>query len=114
MRVFRDQQRVPEQSEIFTRVALAFDHILDLVGDVVDAKRGVEAGGFQRVERVAATAGDFADQREILFADGLRELVNTRGEKSRRAVFHMLDGIHAETVEVGIRDPVLIGARQRP
>ena len=65
------------------------------------------------VEGALPPAGDLADQVEIFLADALGELVDHGGEEARRARVHVLDGIDAEAVDVGIGDPELVRLAQR-
>ena len=47
VRFLLHQHRVAEQIEVLGRVAIALDQVLQLVGDVVDAQGGVQAGQLQ-------------------------------------------------------------------
>src|SRR5262249_24730171 len=88
VRVLLDEERVAEQIEVGGGLPVALDQILELVRDVVDAERGIDAGDFQRPIRAVTAAGDLADQVEAVLAETLGELVDHRGQVSGGAEIH--------------------------
>jgi len=69
MGVLLDQQRIAEQSEILGCIDFPFDqsgHLATLIGD---AQGRIETGDLQAIERKLTSAGDLADDVEIVFAE---------------------------------------------
>src|SRR5216684_3392942 len=66
VRVLANEERVPKQIEVLTRLTTALQDVLDLVLHVVDAERGVYSCCLECVERALPPAGDLADEVEIL------------------------------------------------
>src|SRR4051812_26084808 len=79
VRVLVDEHGVAEQREVLLGLSAALDHPLELVRDVVDAERRVEAGRLEGPVRVVAAAGDLTDERKAVLADRHRELVHRGG-----------------------------------
>src|SRR5580765_7714709 len=59
-----------------------------------------------------ASAGDLANEIEILLAQRFGEFMNHTGEEAGGARVHVLDRVNAEAVKVGKSDPVLIDLAQ--
>ena len=103
---------VAEDGEVVDRVRLAGHHPLQLSGDVFDPQGRVQAGPLDHLPGEVARAGHFADQEEPLLPDALRELPDPVAERAKRIGVHVLGGVDAKAVEVGVGDPEAIGEAQ--
>jgi hypothetical protein len=107
-----DLERIAEKIEVIRGIAIPLDQILELVLDVIDAQRGVKSGGLDRVKGPHPAARDLADQKKMLFANAHPELMDHRRKIPGRTVAHVLNRIHAVTIDIRKRDPKLINPRR--
>ena len=108
MGVLLDEQRIAEKVEVINRIALAFDQILQLILYFINPKGRVDASSFDCVDSSISPTRDLANEKEVLFAKALRELVDHRGKVAGRSVSHVLDRVNAEAIDVSECDPVFV------
>src|SRR5262249_17882126 len=103
---------VAEQREVVRRLAIAARHPLEFARHALDPEGRVQAALRDDLPGVDPATADFTGEQETLFADALRELAARIAEGRQRLYAHVLGGIDAKSIQVGVRDPEAIGQDQ--
>ena len=105
----RVQDPIAEYGEIIHWVRVSRDHPFKLARDVLDSQGGIQAGPLYYPPGVVAAARHLSDQEEAFLADAIGKLPHHVTERPQRFFAHVLGGVDAETVEIGVRDPEAVG-----
>ena len=103
--VGRVQDPVAEYGKIIRRVGVAGDHPLQLARHILDAQGCVQSGLLHHFPGVLAAARYFSDQKEAFLPDALGEFPDHITERPQRLRPHVLGGVDAESIEIGVSDP---------